>query len=128
MPIEFDFSDFSKRAEALAIRVKAKEKKAVAAGAEIIRAEIEARAPVDTGNLKRNIIATEPEEGPDGTIFSSVGPKSGDKGDPFYAKFIEFGTVKMRARPFIEPAFLAKRRDAMEAMAEVMKEALEGGD
>jgi HK97 gp10 family phage protein len=125
MPIEFDFSDFEAKAKALASRVKAKEKKAVAAGAEVIRAEIEARAPVDTGNLKNNIIATEPKEGADGSVVSHVGPKYGGKGDPYYAKFVEFGTVKMRARPFIEPAFLAKKKDAIQTMTEVMKEAVD---
>jgi HK97 gp10 family phage protein len=35
--------------------------------------------------------------------------------DPFYWRFVEFGTSKMAARPFLRPAFEAKKVDAVNA-------------
>ena len=36
--------------------------------------------------------------------------------DAFYARFVEFGTVKMAARPFLRPAFEAKKGEAVDAI------------
>ncbi len=36
-------------------------------------------------------------------------------GDPFYWRFVEFGTARMRARPFLRPAFDAQKQKAVEA-------------
>ena len=36
--------------------------------------------------------------------------------DAFYARFVEFGTVKMAARPFMRPAFEAKKGEAVDAI------------
>jgi HK97 gp10 family phage protein len=141
MPIDFDASTFEKGIKDMLARVKAREKKAVIAGARVLRDEVEARAPVDTGNLKNNIVITEPKQGADEAVFAYVGPKDvggmtysqriglgGDYGKsaPFYGRFVEFGTSRMRARPFVEPAFLAKKDEVLQAMAEVVKEAVEG--
>jgi HK97 gp10 family phage protein len=35
--------------------------------------------------------------------------------DPFYWRFLEFGTSKMTARPFLRPAFVARRDQALDA-------------
>lgn len=35
------------------------------------------------------------------------------EGPQFYGRFIEYGTVKMKARPWLRPAFLAKREAAV---------------
>ena len=40
------------------------------------------------------------------------------------ARFLEFGTVKMAARPFIYPAFEAKKDEAMAVMAEEFRKGL----
>lgn len=34
--------------------------------------------------------------------------------DPFYWRFLEFGTSKMAARPFMRPAFAARRGEALD--------------
>jgi len=36
--------------------------------------------------------------------------------DAYYWRFVEFGTAKMAARPFMRPAFEAKKGDALEAI------------
>jgi len=40
------------------------------------------------------------------------------------AKFLEWGTSKMQAIPFVQPAFEHKKREVMEIMAESIRKAL----
>lgn len=45
-----------------------------------------------------------------------LGKKTGAKGgDTFYWRFLEFGTVHMRARPFIRPALAQRKNEALQA-------------
>lgn len=44
--------------------------------------------------------------------------KENPGGDTFYWRFLEFGTVKMSARPFMRPAMNSKAQDAFNAAAE----------
>jgi len=141
----FDISDVEEECREFAQRLYNQEANAVVAGAEVFMLEIKNRAPAFTGNLKRNIVMTKPfkvgfrvrvKVGPtdySGRSYSEYsdlmksGISAGDiKNDAHYARYVEFGTIKMRARPFVEPAFLAKKKDAIQAMAEVMKEAVDG--
>lgn len=46
-------------------------------------------------------------------------------GDLFYAHFIEFGTVKMSARPFLRPAFDAGRQAALDRMTQTLRRRIE---
>jgi HK97 gp10 family phage protein len=39
---------------------------------------------------------------------------------PFYWRFLEFGTSKMAAKPFLRPAFEGKKTQAVEAMRDYM--------
>jgi HK97 gp10 family phage protein len=122
MPIELSGMDeMLARLQKANNDVGAIRKKAILAGAKVIQDEIIARAPEDTGNLKRNIAVSEIQIDSDGAEYVDVGPT---KGKAFYAKFLEFSTTKMKARPFVEPAFIAKRKEALAAMGEVVKEAV----
>ncbi|WP_051322297.1 HK97-gp10 family putative phage morphogenesis protein [Alicyclobacillus contaminans] len=47
------------------------------------------------------------------------GPKTG-----WRAKFLEFGTSKMQAQPFVERSLIEKRRDALDVIAETVRAAL----
>lgn len=92
--------------------------KALRKGAEILRAEIERRAPRSTYNGKHLA---------DHVLISSVVNgkiKVGFHKDFFYAKFLEWGTSKMPAQPFVEPAFNAVKDKIIEAMAAVYREEL----
>ena len=124
MPITFEVERFQKAIENVAIRVKAAERKAILAGAKIIQDEIIRQAPEKTGKLKRNIIVSEIKQDKDGGEYVDVGP---EKNKAFYGKMLEFGTTKMKAHPFVEPAFIAKRKEALEVIAGVVKEAIESG-
>lgn len=103
-------------------------RRAVTAGAKVIRAAARASAPVDTGALKKSIQSLrDKRESRKGlevravSVFRVKGkfednPKNRRSGkvgktylkDPptFYWKFNELGTVKQSARPFIGPALL----------------------
>lgn len=110
----------------------------VNAGASVLKKEAQARAPMYTGEVSQG-------HPPPGTLKRAVYQKSiqelsgltkqtffvgvrkgkkyqkqGKKGnlsqDAFYAKFVEFGTSKMSARPFMRPAFEAKKNEAVEAI------------
>jgi HK97 gp10 family phage protein len=119
----------------------------VYAGAKVIRDEARLRAPKATeslgpnepppGTLKRSVIMKHIPELSSltrQTFFVTVRHgknyrKQGKKGnlsqDAWYWRFVEFGTRKMRARPFLRPALEAKRRDAVQAMKERLAERVE---
>lgn len=111
---------------------------AVRAGAAVIRAESQARAPVYAGDvskghpppgtLKRAIYMKQIAELSGATRQTFiVGARKGRKyrhqgksgnlsQDAYYASFVEFGTSRMAARPFMRPAFEAKKNAAVEAI------------
>ena len=112
---------------------------ATGAGAAEIRKEAKVKAPVYTGpvsqghpppgTLKRGIYQSQQRKL--STLLSQVfhvGVRTGKKlktkqgvsADPYYWKFVEFGTSKMAARPFMRPAFEAKKLAAVEAIRKYM--------
>lgn len=72
-------------------------RKAVRRNANTLRNAIRNRAPVRSGNLRDSISARYDKDG----FGADVGPTR-PKGS--HAHFLEFGTIKMAARPFITPA------------------------
>ena len=118
------------------VNVNIARKKALNKGAEIIKKSASEKAPRDNSarnlskkyspgqHLADNLIISE-VKGQGNNQYVEVGPQRGDNNDFFYGKFLEFGTTKMLARPFMEPAFVEKRKEALEVMAEVIKEAIE---
>lgn len=103
----------------------------VNAGATVIKNEARAMAPVDTGALRQSIIQKHiPEKSNkfvqtyyvtvrSGPRFKKIGGKltriTGAP-DAFYWRFLEFGTKKMAAKPFMRPAFETRKYEAIEAM------------
>jgi HK97 gp10 family phage protein len=110
----------------------------VGAGAAVIRKEAVSKAPVyqeqvqaghpPVGTLKKAIYQKQIYELSNQvkqTFFVGVrhGKKFKKKGntktplpDAYYASWIEFGTSKMSARPFLRPAFEGKKTEAVEAI------------
>lgn len=93
--------------------------RAVEAGAKIIRAEVETRAPVGDGDLKRSIGDRALESGTDHASHQThVGI--------FYARYVEFGHGGPRpapAHPFFRPAADAKAQEAADKVIAVVLEA-----
>ena len=67
-------------------------------GGEIVKGAIEAQAPVRTGQLSGSItVSTQ------GKQKHSI--RIGPSGAGFYGRFLEYGTSRMGARPFVRPGF-----------------------
>ena len=96
-------------------------RKAVRAGAVVFRDAVRANAPVRSGVLKRSIsVDTVRGSVTAGVKFKKVlakkkGKKGRHKSTPYYWYFLEHGTSKMSAQPFVRPAFDANVKQAEEA-------------
>jgi HK97 gp10 family phage protein len=104
-------------------------RQATAAGAGVVRKAAKARAPKDSGNLQaalvmkrvRNTPLTEEyivtvRQGKRSDIKKAKAGTGALGRDAYYARFVEFGTVKMPPRPFIAPALSENIGPATEAM------------
>lgn len=102
------------------------ENEALRTGAEIVQAEAASKAPrsdLNKPHLADNIVISKVKTG-EGGKYVEVGPTKGDHSLFFYGKFLEWGTSKMPARPFMFPALIQARDRAIAAMAEVIKGAM----
>jgi HK97 gp10 family phage protein len=103
----------------------------VAAGARVVRKAAEGRVPVDTGTLKRSLYIKQirEESNPSKQTYyvgSRHGKKYQKKGlDAYYFPFVEFGTEKMAARPFLRPAFESSKDAAANAIGEKLKQGVD---
>ena len=110
------------------------EKSVIRAGAKPILKAARARVPVDTGNLKKSL-SVSIQSSKSGWVGARIGPRSGfkskrgtltgrrrDKGKgkvadaPEIAFYIETGTPKMAAQPFIRPAIESAKGEVIGAM------------
>lgn len=115
---------------------------AVGAGAAVIRKEAQAKAPVYTGDvskghpppgtLKRSVVQKQIREL--SSLFKQVfyvtvrmGKKYAKQGkggnlsqNAYYASWVEWGTSKMAARPFMRPAFEGKKEAAVQAIKDYL--------
>lgn len=74
-------------------------------GINQIRDLARSKAPVDTGNLKKSIVTLGHRENGKIALKLTVRQRKSKKAkSPYYAKFLEFGTSKMSAKPFLRPA------------------------
>lgn len=104
---------------------------AVNAGAQVVRKEVQARAPIDTGTLRRAIYIKQIRELSNEfqqTFY--IGVRRGKKYqkkkmDAWYAMMVEFGTSKMPAKPYIRPAFESKKVEAAARIKEKLMERIE---
>ncbi|WP_250467630.1 HK97-gp10 family putative phage morphogenesis protein [Caballeronia sp. GAFFF2] len=121
-------TDFLDRLETVASEEVLRQ--AAVAGARVIHAEVRLRAPIGIayerkgtqhtpGTLRRSIlIAYDKEESITGhlAIYLVTWSK-----EAYYGRFVEFGTSRAAAKPFLRPAFEAKKRAAADAVVEVIQ-------
>lgn len=83
------------------------------AGGQVVVKAARENVPVKTGKLKKGIIRRS-KKGPKtaGRVEVSVGPSQ----DVFYGMFLEFGTSKIPATPWLRPALDENRDAIIEAM------------
>lgn len=124
---------------------------AVRAGSVVIQKEAQSRAPVlqspdprrKPGTLKnaikvrgarivrgKGVVGGVMVRALSAAQISRFKKKKGQAGasnpdDPFYANFVEFGTVKMAPRPFMRPALSSKAQTAIDTVAQYTRDRLE---
>jgi HK97 gp10 family phage protein len=95
------------------------ENQALREAGEIVRQAIKQEAPQRTGTLKKSI-ETSGVKTKDGVKHVEVGP---DK-EGWYGKFVEFGTVKMKANPFMARDYENSKDRAVDKIAEELRKGL----
>ena len=85
----------------------------VTLGGQAIRTEASTRTPVLTGNLRSSIQSEAFVE--DGQAVSETGPTAD------YAKFVEYGTSRQTAQPFMEPGYQAAKPNIDRIFERLMK-------
>lgn len=130
-----------RRLEALPREISGKNggpvRRALGRAARLVRDEVKKNAPKRTGRLEANIIAARVrDDRPPGVAerfvvsvrgrraryannrdnrrAGRVGQSYQKDGEAFYWKFIEFGTQKRAATPFIQPSFAASAQAALD--------------
>lgn len=96
---------------------------------EFLRKRIAASAPVLTGRLQKGIKMRSKFVGDGvhgGTIIVSIGLQLSPKeASAFYGRFLEFGTIKMKAEPFMKPTFDAGAPEVLEHFGKELEKAIE---
>lgn len=87
--------------------------KAEVQGMTVIKDEAQRIVPVDTGALRKTIRVEVQGE----TVMLLAG---GDEVD--YHLHVEFGTVKMKAQPYMRPAIDTKQKECVKAIAANLEE------
>lgn len=98
------------------------ENQALYDGAKIVQANASQRAPrSETAgeHLADNIVISEAKQG-EGIKYIDVGPSA----PFFYGKFMEYGTTKVAARPFMGPAKAESRKQVLETIKQTLKAGL----
>ena len=78
---------------------------AIAAGAETVKEHAQSICPVDTGALRDSI------------AVSQNGTSAQISANTDYAAYVEFGTSKMAAQPYLVPALLGNENAIISAIA-----------
>jgi len=76
-----------------------------------------------SGKLRR-MLSTSGVRTKDGVKYILIGVDKGDISEIFYAKFIEFGTSRMSAKPFLDPAYQNNKYTVLRILKEKLKEGL----
>lgn len=103
---------------------------AVGAAAKVVQDAAKQSAPVDDGTLKRAIYRTRSKTGSSAVQeMAIVGVRFGRKyrrrgQDAWYWRFLEFGTKKAPARPFLRPGFESTKSQQLAVMQARLKAAI----
>ena len=92
--------------------------KSLRVGAKIIQAATKSIVPVKRGKLKRSLKVRVMPRNRKGTKALSVTTGIAGNifvGDEFYGGFLELGTVRIRPKPYLKPAFEATKGAALNA-------------
>lgn len=102
MPIVADISEViavNRTIEAAGARIGARAATLLRVAGHSIERDAKASAPVDTGALRGSISTTTAGDGRSGSMSVEVGPTVE------YGAYVELGTSRMGAQPYLAPAF-----------------------
>ena len=105
--------------EKLGARKRKIENIALKNAGEKVKEAIKSEAPVRTGTLKRSIESSNVKT-KQGVKRVEVGPTK----EGWYSKFVNFGTVKMKANPFMDRGYEKSKGEAMEIIKNEIKKGL----
>lgn len=91
----------------------------------IVRDQVKANAPVDTGKVKTNVAMQVTLRR--NTLTVRVGVRGGAKKNlttPYYWRMVEFGTRHMPARPFLVPALEQNTQAVLDEFTKTLGEQL----
>ena len=95
-------------------------------GANIIRDKARQNVQKDTGNLQKSIITSGVKiTGKIAFRVSLKQRKTKNSKDPYYGRFVEFGTSKTPAHPFMRPALDESESEVLEIVVNDIKSNLE---
>lgn len=94
MRIDFDTASFERGLDNVLRNVEANMERVIQGTLDVAETRAKALAPVDTGKL-RNLITSE-RQGTVGILTSQAE----------YSVYVEYGTSRTRAQPFMNPAFV----------------------
>lgn len=118
MKFEFDgLDELIDRFERVGQNVKEGKDEAVLAGAKVMQKATKKGAPKLTGNLEAHVEISDVKDG-------EVDVYVDNQGKAYYGYFHEVGTSKMRARPFMGPAFNANKVNIEKAIADKIRQRL----
>ena len=124
--VKFDVRKLNRKLKTLESKIEKKlTRQALRAGAKIIAKEAKLRAPVDTGELKSKIKvwALKRSRKKIGVLVGTSAKEY--TGDQFYASFLEWGTSKMPAKPWLGPAAEAKGPEAAAVVGKTLADGIE---
>jgi HK97 gp10 family phage protein len=99
------------------------ENEALKNAAQIVQENAKQKAPVSKTKKEhmRDHIVISKISTVNGVKYIKVGVEK----DFYYAKFVEFGTTKMKARPFMQPAYEENVEKIQQTMIETLRKGLE---
>lgn len=114
-------------------------RRSVSKGTALVRKEVRDLAPVDTGEMRKDIqMKRERDQRGSADLVASysvyvrTGKKSRLSGrsrniekNSWYWFLVEFGTSKMAARPFLRPGFEASKEDAVTEIGKTLDEGIQ---
>lgn len=128
--VAFDFSKIAAKLDSITKAATDGVRPSAQAGAQVFYDEVKQRVPVSAkahksgkktyspGTLRKAIYqAFADKESGGGKAMYRI---SFNKTHAFYGRFVEFGTSKMAAKPFLRPAYDAARARALKAVQERM--------
>jgi HK97 gp10 family phage protein len=87
-------------------------RQALRKGAKVIQSAAKSNVPVKSGALKKSIKVRALKKRRQSYGVMVATSEGWFKGDEFYGAFLEFGTSKMPAKPFVRPAFDSEKGNA----------------